>query len=97
MFWSEKDISKVESTLLQWILQNILENQTFQRTEKFIMADFYEMHFKMKGIVILVRVDEMLSILKSASDSLFVERWDENGCSKIFCWRYAHTFNMSLL
>ena len=38
------------------------------------MADFYEMHFKMKGIVILVRVDEMLSILKSASDSLFVER-----------------------
>ena len=35
MFWLEKDISKVENTLLQWILQNILENQTFQRIAKF--------------------------------------------------------------
>ena len=57
MFWLEKDISKVENTLLQWILQNILENQTFQRIAKFIMADFYEMDF-MKGIVISVKVDE---------------------------------------
>ena len=37
-----------ENTLLQWILQNILENQMFQRIAKFIMADFYEMDF-MKG------------------------------------------------
>ena len=29
MFGLEKDTSKVENTLLQWILQNIFENQTF--------------------------------------------------------------------
>ena len=74
MFWLEKDISKVENTLLQWILQNILENQTFQRIAKFIMTDFYEMDF-MKGIVTLVKVDEMNIILKSASHCLLVERW----------------------
>ena len=96
MFWLEKNISKVENTLLQWILQNILENQTFQRIAKFIMADFYEMDF-MKGIVILVKVDEMYNILKSASHCLLVERWDGNGWSKFFCWRYDHTFTMSLL
>ena len=39
---------KGKNTLLQRILQNILENQTFQRTEKFIMTDFYEIDF-MKG------------------------------------------------
>ena len=31
-----------------------LENQTFQRIAKFVMADFYEMDF-MKGIVILIK------------------------------------------
>ena len=41
-------MSKVKSTLLKWMLQNISENETFQRTAKFIMADFYEMDF-MKG------------------------------------------------
>ena len=96
MFWLEKDISKVENTLLQWILQNILENQMFQRIAKFIMADFYEMDF-MKGIVILVKVDEMYNILKSASHCLLVERWNGNGQSKFFYWRYAHTFTMFLL
>ena len=29
MFWLDKDISKMENTLLQWIMQNILENQGF--------------------------------------------------------------------
>ena len=48
----------MENTLVQWILQNILENHTFQRIPKFIMADFYEIDF-MKGIVILVKADEM--------------------------------------
>ena len=48
----------MEKTLLQWILQNILENQTFQRIAKFIMTDFNKMEF-MKGIVVLVKVDEM--------------------------------------
>ena len=47
----KKDISKVRNTLLKWILPNISENQTFQRTAKFTMAYFYEMDF-MKGIVI---------------------------------------------
>ena len=54
-------------------MQNILENQTFQRIAKFIMVDFYEMDF-MKGIVILVKVDEMYNILKSASECLLVKR-----------------------
>ena len=58
MFWLRKDMSMVENTLLQWTLQNILENQTCQRMAKFVMADFYGMDF-MKGIVILVKVDEM--------------------------------------
>ena len=49
----------MKNRLLQWILQNILENQTFQKkTAKFIMAYFYEMDF-MIIIVILVKVDQM--------------------------------------
>ena len=78
MFCLERDISKVENTLLQWILENVLENQTFQRIAKFIMADFYEMDFT-KGIVILVKVDEMYNILKSGSHCLLVERRNGNG------------------
>ena len=45
MFWYKKDTSKVKNILLQRILQNILENQTFQRIAKFILVDFYEMDF----------------------------------------------------
>ena len=78
MFCLERDISKVENTLFQWILENVLENQTFQRIAKFIMADFYEMDF-MKGIVLLVKADEMYNILKSASHCLLIERRDGNG------------------
>ena len=96
MFWLEKDISNMENALFQWILQNILENRTFQRIPKFIMADFYEMDFT-KGIVILVKVDEMYNILKSASNHLLNERWDGNEWSKSFFWWYAHTFTTSLL
>ena len=51
----------------------------------------------MGGIVILVKVGEMYSIMTSASHYLLVERWDENGWSKLFCWRYAHTFTMAFL
>ena len=81
MFWLEKDISKVENTL---ILQNISENHAFKRIEKFIVADFYEMNL-MKGIVILVKVDEKCNILKPTSHCLLVEvRWDGNACSKFF-------------
>ena len=63
----------MENTSLQCILQNILENQTFQRTEKFIMTDFYEMNL-MKGIAILVKVDDMYNILKSLSHCLLIKR-----------------------
>ena len=54
-----------KKTLLQWILQNILESQAFQRAAKFI---------EMKGIVVLVKVDEMCNILKSLSDWLLVQK-----------------------
>ena len=80
MFWWEKEISKAENTLFWWILQNILENQ---RIAKFIMADFYEIDF-MKGIVILVKADEMYNMLKSASQCLLVERWRLNWMIKVF-------------
>ena len=63
----------MENSSLQCILQNILENQTFQRIEKFIMTDFYEMDI-MKGIAILVKVDDMYNILKSVSHCLLVTR-----------------------
>ena len=72
-FLLEKDISRAENTLLQWILQNILQNQMLQRPTDFIMANFYEMDF-IKDIVILVKVDEMYNILKSAGQCLLVER-----------------------
>ena len=47
----------MKNTLHQWILQNVLENQTIQRIAKFIMVDSYKMVF-MKGNAILVKVDE---------------------------------------
>ena len=53
----KKNASKVKNTLLQWILKNILENLMFQRTVRFIMVDSCKMNF-MKGIVIVVNVDE---------------------------------------
>ena len=84
MFWSEEDTPTMENTLLQCILHNILENHTFQRIAKFIIADFYKIDF-MKGIVISVKVDEMYSIWKSASHCLLVEGWDGNGWSNFFC------------
>ena len=73
MFSSKKDTPKVKNTLLQWILQNILENQVFQRIANFIMINFYEMNL-MKGNVILVDVDQSYNIFKSASHCLFVEK-----------------------
>ena len=63
----------MKNTLLQWILQNVLEIQTFQRIAKFIMVNSYKMDFT-KGNVILVKVDEMYNILKSVGHSSFVER-----------------------
>ena len=63
MFWLEKDIAKVEILLLQWLSQNILENQTSQRIAKFIMAIFYEMDF-MKGIAISVKKKKNVQYLE---------------------------------
>ena len=71
MFRLKKDTSKMKNTLPRWILQNVLQNQTFQRIAKFIIANFYEIDF-MKGSIILGEVDEMYYILKSASHCLLV-------------------------
>ena len=67
----------MKNKLLRWILKIISENQTFQRTVKFTKVDFYEMDF-MKGIFILVKVDEMYKILKSLLTNRFWSR-DEGG------------------
>ena len=73
----------LKNTLLQWILLNILEIQTFQRIAKFNMVDFYEMDI-MKGIVILVKVDEKYNILKFTSHCLLVKGWTWNWIIKVF-------------
>ena len=52
---------------------NIIENETFQRIAKFIMAEFYKWTL-WEAFVILVKVGEMYSIIKSASHYLLVER-----------------------
>ena len=49
----------------------------FQRTPKFIMADFYEMDF-IKGIAILLNVDEMYKILENLLANRFWSR-DKGG------------------
>ena len=59
-------------TPMDFAEQNILQNQTFQRTSKFIFVDSSEMDL-MNGIVISVKVDEMYNITKSASHCLLVE------------------------
>ena len=61
MFWSKK-------TDQIWKIY-----QTFRRIAKFLMVDSKEMDF-MKGIGILVQLDEMYNILKSANHCLLVER-----------------------
>ena len=88
MLWLKKDIPKMKNKLFQSILQNILENQTFQRTPKFIFADFHKMNF-MKGIFILVKVDQMNNILKSASHYLLVKRWRWDWMIKVFAGVYS--------
>ena len=62
-----------QKTLLKLIFQNLLGNQTFKRIAICIMVDSYDMDL-MKGIVILVKVDEIYNILKSASHYLLVYR-----------------------
>ena len=50
MYIYQKRQFKSENTLLQWSLQNILENQTFQRRVPFIMVNSYEMAFMSRDI-----------------------------------------------
>ena len=61
MFWSKNDSIKVKKYMLQWILQNILEKQTFQTIARFNMVDSYKMDFN-KGNVLLVKVDQIYNI-----------------------------------
>ena len=72
---------KKEKTLLQWILQNILENQTFRRTAKFI---------EIKSIALLVKADWIYNILKTL---LATGTWlrDEGGIglSKVFAGAFT--------
>ena len=49
-----------------------LRKSDVPENSKVYMVDIYEMNF-MKGIVILVKVDEMYNSLKSASHCLLVE------------------------
>ena len=51
----------------------ILENHAFQRIENFIMLDSYVKDF-MKGIVILVKVDQTCTTVRYASYCLLVKR-----------------------
>ena len=41
----KKDTPNIKNILLQWLLQKILENQTFHRIAMFIMVDSYEIDF----------------------------------------------------
>ena len=64
--------------MLQLIFQKILQNQTFQKTEKFFMVDFYEMDFWL----------DVQFLEKSASHWLLVERWWWNWMTKNFAGVY---------
>ena len=74
--WLFQGIWKKKKTLLQRVLQHVLEIMVFQRTAKFV---------EMKGIVILVKVDEMCNILKRLLATRYWSRDEsENGWSKFF-------------
>ena len=63
MFWSKRDTSKVKNILIQRILPNILENQTFQRMAKFIMVDSYKMDFMNKSFFMYIHVILIILLL----------------------------------
>ena len=60
-------------TPMDFAEHKFFENQTFQKIAIFIMVDSYEMDF-MNSIVILVKINEMYNILKSACHCLLVKR-----------------------
>ena len=49
----KKDIWTAKKKFVQWILKNILENETLQGKARFIMDSLYKVEF-LKGIIILV-------------------------------------------
>ena len=55
---------KGEKRIAPMDFANILQNQTLQRTAKFIIAGFNEMYF-MRGGVKLVKIDELYNVLKN--------------------------------
>ena len=71
--------------MLQWILQDILENQPFQRTAEFI---------EMKGIVIFVKVDEMYTILKSLIATGYWSRHEVGMDDQSFSWSLPFNVHM---
>ena len=64
------------------------------------MVNPYKMDF-MKGNVILVKVDEMYSILEYASESLFSKRWRWNQMIKFFAgvcpWMFIRLLRPSFI
>ena len=79
----KKDMSVKKNMLIKWILQNISENQTFQRTAKFFYRRFlrngrhaiHDAHFV--EIVVLVKTDEMCKTFKSLLANRF---WSRDEC-----------------
>ena len=78
--WIDYRLCRFEDT---WILQNTLENKMFQRIVTLIIVGSYEMDF-MKGNFIVVRIDGMCSIWKTATHYLLVKRWRWNWMIKVF-------------
>ena len=79
----------MKNKFLQWILQNILENQTFQRTAKLIIADLYESEL-MKGILRYIKVYYIRKCrwdVKYLGKSLVIDReMKVEMNAQFFCW-----------
>ena len=81
MYWIKKGPMTGEKQIPLMDFQYILENQTFQRTAKLIMADFYESEF-MKGILRYIKVYYIRKSrwdVKYLGKSLRYWSWDEGG------------------
>ena len=92
--FDEKKTHERWETLLRWVLQNIIENQTFQRIAKFIIWSISMKWTLWK--VLVVKVDKMYNILKSANHCFLVERWRWNWMIKVLA-RVCHWMSIRLL
>ena len=73
----------------RWVLYNILEIHTLQRIAKvYLCGPFLRNRLHERGIVILVKVDDMYNILKSASHCLLVKIRSWNWMIKCFAGVY---------